>query len=644
MNKVKESTIKYISKNQLLLLFIIFNLINVISLELSTIGVITIRGLISNILILLILGSFSLLIKDKHKFKYYIIITFILAILHVINSMYYAFYETYATVSLLKTSTQIVDVGDAVAENVINMPSFLFLIIPIVFIISYLLLKKKNLLKLTTIYTKKTFSIYMFTIIIISIIYVISLPTNMINKLKSNYNKPYIVENYGLLVYTFNDIITTMIPDKISKKEETKLLKEIDLLVKNNKENLKTNEFTNIYKGKNVIMIHAESIQNIVIGKTYNGVELTPNLNKLVNEGIYFSNYYAPVSQGTSSDAEFMLNTSLLPAKNGTVFMDYYENEYITLLDLLKDKGYNTFSMHGNVGEFWNRDIMHKNLGYNMYYDKEYFEIDEVIGLGLSDRSFFNQAIPKIKDELNKNQPIFTNLITLTNHTPFSYLEHYGEYDLRYYKEDGTSFDYLEGTKMGNYFRSVHYFDTVLGEFISNLDKEGLLEDSIIVLYGDHENLYPIEEYNILYNYDFKTGTILDKDDKNYVKYDVYDDKIAKTIPFVIWDKNKKQETTIDTVMSTIDILPTLGNMLGIVADYKLGIDVVNHDNNVVIFPNSDWLDKDYYYDSHHEIAIPRNKDEIDTKYIDKITKIVNEKMDLSNNILKYDLLRKRVK
>ena len=644
MNKVKESTIKYISKNQLLLLFIIFNLINVISLELSTIGVITIRGLISNILILLILGSFSLLIKDKHKFKYYIIITFILAILHVINSMYYAFYETYATVSLLKTSTQIVDVGDAVAENVINMPSFLFLIIPIVFIIGYLLLKKKNLLKLTTIYTKKTFSIYMFTIIIISIIYVISLPTNMINKLKSNYNKPYIVENYGLLVYTFNDIITTMIPDKISKKEETKLLKEIDLLVKNNKENLKTNEFTNIYKGKNVIMIHAESIQNIVIGKTYNGVELTPNLNKLVNEGIYFSNYYAPVSQGTSSDAEFMLNTSLLPAKNGTVFMDYYENEYITLLDLLKDKGYNTFSMHGNVGEFWNRDIMHKNLGYNMYYDKEYFEIDEVIGLGLSDRSFFNQAIPKIKDELNKNQPIFTNLITLTNHTPFSYLEHYGEYDLRYYKEDGTSFDYLEGTKMGNYFRSVHYFDTVLGEFISNLDKEGLLEDSIIVLYGDHENLYPIEEYNILYNYDFKTGTILDKDDKNYVKYDVYDDKIAKTIPFVIWDKNKKQETTIDTVMSTIDILPTLGNMLGIVADYKLGIDVVNHDNNVVIFPNSDWLDKDYYYDSHHEIAIPRNKDEIDTKYIDKITKIVNEKMDLSNNILKYDLLRKRVK
>ena len=83
--------------------------------------------------------------------------------------------------------------------------------------------------------------------------------------------------------------------------------------------------------GKNVIVIHAVSIQNFTIGLEFNGVELTPNLNKLAKEGMFFSNFYAQESVGTSSDSEFTLSTSLLPTSNGTVFINYWDREYLTI-------------------------------------------------------------------------------------------------------------------------------------------------------------------------------------------------------------------------------------------------------------------------------------------------------------------------
>ena len=550
--------------------------------------------------------------------------------------MYYAFYETYASFSLIKTSTQIVDVGDAVSENVIHIPSFFFLGFILIYIIGYIILKKKKLLNKIMTYSIKQYSIYIGTIVIVGLVFVTTISTHTITKINCNWNKPYVVEKIGILAYQLNDIILSVNKNNLSSAEKAMWLNELRLLKQTNDSKIE-NEYTNIYKGKNVIMIHAESIQNTVLNKTFNGKELTPTLNKLVKEGLYFSNYYAPVSQGTSSDTEFMLHTSLLPATKGTAFMNYYQNNYITFLDSLSNAGYTTNSMHGNIGEFWNRKTMYNALGYDNFYDKEDYKIDETIGLGLSDKSFFKQSVPIIKN--HREGLLFSYLITLTNHTPFSYLEHYGEYDLKYHTKE-EDFPYLEGTKIGNYFRSVHYFDSCLKEFINNLDKEGILENSIIVLYGDHENLYPMEEYNILYNYDFNTGKIIESSAKEYTKYDKYDDKFEKGIPLVIWDKNNKLKTTVDTIMSTIDIMPTLSNMLGIQSGkYALGNDVINLENNVVIFPNSDWMTKDYYYDSHKEIIITRNGASINQEETDKINHDVYKKMILSQIIIENNLL-----
>lgn len=152
---------------------------------------------------------------------------------------------------------------------------------------------------------------------------------------------------------------------------------------------------------------------------TFNNKEVTPNLNKLANEGIFFSNFYSQVGVGTSSDAEFTFNTSLMPSTKGTVFVNYFDRDYISIPKLLKEQGYYTYSMHANTGEFWNRNTMHKSLGYDKFYNKDSYTIDETIGLGLSDKSFFRQSVDimkQIKEEENK--PFYSLLIMLSNHTP----------------------------------------------------------------------------------------------------------------------------------------------------------------------------------------------------------------------------------
>ena len=166
---------------------------------------------------------------------------------------------------------------------------------------------------------------------------------------------------------------------------------------------------------------------------SFNGVEVTPNLNKLASDGIYFSNFYAQESVGTSSDSEFTFNTSLLPATSGTIAINYWDREYTTIQKLLKEKNYYTFSMHGNNCTFWNRNLLHQQFGYNKFYCyTNDYNIDETIGLGLSDKSFFKQSVDKIKNINKQYNNWYGTMIMLTNHTPFSYIDGHTDYEVDY--------------------------------------------------------------------------------------------------------------------------------------------------------------------------------------------------------------------
>ena len=194
---------------------------------------------------------------------------------------------------------------------------------------------------------------------------------------------------FGIYIYQANDLVVSLQPKINSMFGYEKAKKTFDEYF-DGKDEVQTNEYTNVFEGKNVIVIHAESMMRNAMNLSFNDIEVTPTLNKLSKEGMYFSNFYSQVSVGTSSDSELTYNTSLMPTKSGTAFVSYSDRDYISTPELLKEKGYYTFSMHANNADFWNRRAMHKSLGYDRFFSKKDYKVtkENTIGLGLSDKEF----------------------------------------------------------------------------------------------------------------------------------------------------------------------------------------------------------------------------------------------------------------
>ena len=384
-----------------------------------------------------------------------------------------------------------------------------------------------------------------------------------------------------------------------------------------------------------------------------NGQEVTPNLNKLVRSGIYFKNFYPQISVGTSSDTEFTLSTSLMPALSGTVFVNYFDRDYVSVQKLLKEQGYYTFSMHANSSSMWNRAAMHKSLGYEDFYSKEYFNVtpENTIGLGLSDHDFYLQMVPYIQKIESEHTNYMGTIITLTNHTPWDGGDAYGEFAVnatvdRVNPETGETEtiqdEYLDGTRLGNYIRSAHYADLCLGEFIESIYNNNLFNNTVIVFYGDHDAKLSAKEYNYLYNYDLEKGVLLEEGDEGYTKYDYYDNELNRKTPLIIWTKDNKHKQEVDYYMGMIDVLPTIGNMMGFKSDYALGHDIFDiKENNTIVFPNGNFLTENVYYNnSKSEYKVLKNSAMLDESYIEERKKYAEEVLEISNGIIVYDLIK----
>ena len=615
------------------------------------------KAIVADTFIATFIGSFGYLIKPKNRPFYYFGFCIFLTAICIINSVYYTFYTSFASISMLSLTQYIGDVGDAVVENVLQPKDCIYLIAPLILLIVHLRLKKKNYYKkieLKVDRRKKTIKSLSFSGALL-LFFLLTLSSLDVSRFFKQWNKEYIVMRFGIYIYQVNDVVTSIQPKINSMFGYDKAKKDfVDYF--NEKNNVQEkNEYTDIFKGKNVIAIHGESMMTNLIGLSFNGEEVTPTLNKLSKEGMYFSNFYSQVSVGTSSDSELTYNTSLMPTKSGTAFVSYSDRYYIGIPTLLKEKGYYTFSMHANNADFWNRRAMHKKLGYDRFYSKTDYEVlkENVIGLGLSDKEFFKQSLEKIEEINNEQSSWYGLLIMLSNHTPFSEVEKYGEFPVDIKEtitlEDGTEeeviYPYMEETKLGNYFKSVHYADAALGEFIEGLEEKGLLDNTVFILYGDHDARLPRKDYNRLYNYDKETDDILDKDDPNYKEYDSYQYELGRKVPFIIWTKDMKG-TKLNfenkNVMGMYDVVPTLGNMLGFYNKYALGNDIYNiKDKNIVVFPNGNWVTNKMYYNSQKEAYLPLSEEPITEEEINENTEYTNKLLDISNEIIVFDLLNK---
>lgn len=654
-SNIKSGINKYLSSNVLFLSYLICAMLIGTILRMNTVSAsLDYKPYLFDLVVVLIIGAFGYLFKPKNQIYYFMFFISFFSILAIINTIYYKFYQSFVSVNLISTMSMLSDVEDSVFDKLEPL-QFVYLFAPIAIIIIHNKLNKKSYYAEVAKYEKK-FPCFRNTLIvgiILLVIGCISLTSVEMSRFVKQWNREYIVQKFGIYTYTINDLVQSVEPkiDSLfgydeSAKKFRDFYSEKELTFNDNTKNA----FTNIYKNKNVIFIHGESIQNFLIDLTINGQEVTPNLNKLSKSGIYFSKFYPQISVGTSSDSEFTLSTGLMPSSTGTVFVSYSNRTYSSIQNKFKDLGYYVFSMHANNADYWNRKVMHSNLGYDDFYAKDSYVINDgdVIGLGLNDKSFFAQSVEKMKEINQTHDKFMGTVISLTNHSPFNDVTKYGEFDvsMKYetVDEEGNTIemvaDYLENEDMGNYLKSAHYADEALGEFFSELDEAGLLENTVIVFYGDHESKLSKKQFNLLYNYDPYINGIKDENDPTYVSLDNYQYDLLKNTPLIIWTKDGKNVMNVTDVMGMYDVFPTIGNMFGFKSFYSLGNDIFSNKEKIVIFPNGNFMTNSVYYNNLKDEYISFTTLPIDSTYIERLKEYTETRLEVSNGIIVHDLIK----
>lgn len=676
--KTRKKISKYLSTNRLFLTFVLFSLIETIIIRNYTIrNVFDYKPLICDFALLIIIGAFGYFIKPKKQFNYYFIWLLIITLMCIINSVYYVFYTSFASFSLIAELGLVGEVGDSVVEK-FRVIDFIYVIFPVLFYLVHTKLKRGSYYHFVTKIekSKKMFVSTILAGVIILAFTLVNITGTDASRLVKQWNREYIVQRFGIILYQGNDLIQSLTPKINSLFGYDEAAKEFkDFYSKKfSEEQHKDNKYTGVLEGMNVVFIHMESIQNFLVNMQVNGVEVTPTINKLSKEGMYFSNFFPQISIGTSSDTEFTLNTSLMPASSGTVFVQYYDRDYVSIPKLLKEKGYYTFSAHANGSSMWNRNNMHPSLGYDDMYFQDFFVYNEKtdrLGLGMKDTMFFEQMQP-VLEELEKNNTSYMGtLIQLSNHSPFSatdwnpqLYDELGSLDLTNTyttidEETGEEVqitdDYLKGTKLGNYLISAHYADLALGTFVDYVNNSEYYDNTVFVLYGDHDAKLDKAEYQYYFNYNIETGELYEEGDPEYVNYDNFANEINRKTPLIIWTKNKNVAKKIkrvnDNVMGMYDVMPTLGNMMNFDYKYALGHDIYDiGDNNVVIFPNGNFVTNKVYYNnsSGNYMIIGNDSGDVSTNsvvieedYITNLKNYAEERLIVSNDIIIHDLIAK---
>lgn len=494
--------------------------------------------------------SFSFLFKGKGRVIYILVIDIFITVLTLLDVMYFRGFLTVPSVLILTQTANLDNLGGTVTSMLSAFDILLFLDLIILGI--YIFLTRKSYKN----FNKRGLKTFLLTLII-PLIYILYIPFN-VNVLKNeDVKNAYLFDGmdptnttkyFTSLGYHIMDIYTVYRDSKPYELTEKENEAVTDYYNWKN-ENLVDNQYAGMSKNKNLIIIQVESLESFLIGKEINGKKITPVLDDIISKGLYFPNVYEQVNEGTSSDCDLMLNTSLLPLRRGSTFFRYPNNDYVSLPKILASNNYETASIHPDKGSFWNyANALKGGIGFENFYDYFSFEPNELIGMGLSDETYFNQVIPKLKE---LNSPFFAHTITLTNHGPFDLPE-----DKRVFNLNSE----LNDSELGGYIESVHYTDTQIGNFINQLKDAGLLDNSLIVITGDHGGVHKYYSHSI--------DSLSTKEDWYTIKDTV------STVPFIIYDTSIKESKTFDTIGGQIDIMPTIL--------YALGIDSSEYENSAL--------------------------------------------------------------
>lgn len=564
----------------------------------------------------LLLAGIGFLFNKKRRIKLYTLFNLIISLFIVVDINYFRYFKDVMSLPVLLNGFQLGAVKASVG-NLIKVTDFLYFLDIIIFIIanSFKKFDYKNTIK----FKHRTWISSALILIGISFngISIYNLSIQQPRLLSTMFNKVYIAKTLGGLNYHFLDSynsFTSYISKNVPISQETK--DEVQSFLITNSET-SSEKLKGIGEGKNLIIIQVEALQEFVINKSINGKEITPNLNKLIEKSAYFNNYFYQTASGGTSDAEFLSTNSLYPTPAGSVTYLYTGNTFNALPKALVNKRYATAAFHGFRESFWNRNLMYPKYGFQQFYGEKSYDVDEVIGLGLSDKSFFNQSLEKMKD---LPKPYYSSFVTLSSHFPYDGGEKYGDFPV----------EEFEGTLLGNYFKSVHYTDEEIGKFINELEKRGELEDSILVIYGDHYGI-PKENKNEV----AKFLGVEDFDELGWAK--------LNKVPLLIHFPKDDYKGIYEIYGGQIDLYPTLANIFNLPMENMMGRDLFNSKEGNVIFRNGSFTNGKVFYlsseNSFYDISTGNKLLEND-ELLNLKTNAVNQ-LEYSDLILKYDLLKK---
>ncbi|WP_082063315.1 LTA synthase family protein [Paenibacillus sp. IHBB 10380] len=384
-----------------------------------------------------------------------------------------------------------------------------------------------------------------------------------------------------------------------------------------------TNQLFGKYKDSNVIVIQVEAFMNFMIGQSINGQEITPNFNKLMNESMYFSNYYHQTGQGRTSDADFSSHSALHPLPSGSVFVRYPDHKYDILPAILQEKGYATNAFHAYDSSFWNRYTMYKAMGYDRFYSKKDFTMDESLGWSLGDKSFFKQSLDDMQEI---KQPFYSFLITLSSHHPYVIPKGKQELDVGEFT----------GNIFGDYLQSIHYVDSALGQFVEQMKDQGLWDNTILYVYGDHDNSIKEKEY-----YEQFLGRGLNDLDMR---------QIMNQVPLLVHLPDGSEAGTYPDVAGQLDMMPSILHLLGIdtTSYHIMGNNLFNGQERSVTLRTGDHTDSNVYYIPSADGVFDNGSCyDLRTRQMTKVGSCRagfdqgKQELHISDQVIQYDLIRK---
>ena len=391
------------------------------------------------------------------------------------------------------------------------------------------------------------------------------------------------VPEYNMLNIDWNTLI---------QNESNETIKSMHQYFSSQEPTLKNN-YTGMFEGKNVVVFVAEAFNEVAIDEN-----LTPTLYKMYSQGFQFENFYTPLFPVSTADGEYIADTSLIPKENvwslSKVSNNYMPYSYANVFENL---GYTSHAYHNHSATYYDRDNYIAGMGYDSYIAR---------GTGLEERMDCSHWPNSDLDMINVTVDDYINddhfvayYMTVSGHLEYNTG---GNYIAN--KNWNLVKDLPYSSKAKCYMATQIELDKAIESLIKRLEEAGKLEDTVIIVSGDH---YPygltLDELNELSDYE---------KDENFEKH---------RMPFLVWSSSMKEPVKVDKVGCSLDILPTVLNLFGINYDSRLlmGTDLLSDSDGLVIFSNRSFITSKGKYNALTKKFVGESVDE---NYISDISKI----------------------